>query len=132
MLGLTKRRNFVNEIEKVVNTDPNTIENETPYNELSKRFIKEINKYFRAIAKENDWSLINKSHSFCGYYCYFRSGDYFIYVSISDFRFWNWHEVLYRTARNERDYTGGGNNYCDLINLEEHLIELFEKVKEEY
>lgn len=127
MLGLVKRRNFVKAIEDVVNTDPNTIDNEMPYNTISKMFTKEINKYFRAIAKENNWSLITKSHSFCGYYGYFRNGENFIYVSISDFRFWNWKEVLYRTARNERDYTGGGNHYCDLLNIEEHLIEMFEE-----
>lgn len=123
----SKIKNYVKGIEKVLATDLNTIDSESPYNQLAKMYVKEVNKYFRAIAKENNWSLITKGHPFCSYSCFFKNGEKFIYVSLSDFRFWDWKEVLYRTTRSEMDYTGGGNNYCDITEIEDALIKLFER-----
>lgn len=128
MLTKIQRQNYVKKAEEITKMDLNTIENEEPYKEISKRFTKAINNYFRAIAKENGWSLITKGHSFCGYSCFFTNGNKFIYVSISDFRFWDWKgDVLYRQARHEQDYTGFHNQYCTLEEIEDSLIEEFNR-----
>ena len=44
-----------------------------------------------------------------------KGANAFIYVSISDVRFFRnewWTNVLYRTMKDEKDYTGGSNHYC--------------------
>ena len=33
--------------------------------------------------------------------------------------------VMYRTARNDRDYTGGRNRYCEIDELSQELTDLF-------
>lgn len=32
--------------------------------------------------------------------------------------------ILYRTAQHDKDYTGGFNNYCDLNDLKENVLNL--------
>ena len=49
------------------------------------------------------------------------------YFSISDVRFFfdQWYNhVLYRTAKHEKDYSGGMNQYCSLPNLGENLLRI--------
>lgn len=44
----------------------------------------------------------------------------FIYVSISDVRFWDWYnDVLIRTMAHDKDWTGGGNNKCSFNEIGE-------------
>lgn len=48
--------------------------------------------------------------------------DKFIYFSCSDVRFFpnEWkNNLLYRTARDIKDFTGGSNRYCSLVQLGE-------------
>jgi len=56
-----------------------------------------------------------------------KEGKYF-YFSISDVRSFpgEWfNNILVRTAKNEKDYTGGSNNYAKLTNLKDKLDYLF-------
>lgn len=50
-----------------------------------------------------------------------------VYFSISDVR--NWHDkwydnVLVRTAKHTKDWTGGANNFCELKNIAELVLRL--------
>ena len=41
-----------------------------------------------------------------------------VYISLSDTRYYEWFsEVLYRTAKSTKDYSGGRNQRANLINL---------------
>lgn len=127
MLSFEKRQKLVKEIEKVVETDIDSIVDEDPYKVAHKQMIKKCNDYIRAIAKEHNWQVITKSHPFCEYSCFVKKDEKFVYVHLSDFRFWNWREILYRVAKHSQDFTGEKNHYCDIMNLEVSLIELFEE-----
>lgn len=63
-------------------------------------------------------SEFNKGH----YYLsgFFRTKDNeCYYFSISDVRHFNFGNMLYRTAKDEKDFTGGGNQY---VNIETGMI----------
>lgn len=50
------------------------------------------------------------------------------YFSLSDVRYWDWYnEVLYRTAKSVKDFTGGSNNYTKLPNLWNSFEDLLKK-----
>ena len=125
MLSFDKRINYVKEIDKAVKTDLDGIPNENPYKVVHQLFVKKCNNYLRAIAKEHNWQVITKSHPFCEYSCFVTNGDKFIYIHLSDFRWWNYEEVLYRVAKHSQDFTGERNRYCELYELEQHLVDLF-------
>lgn len=127
MLSFEKRLKYVKEIEEAINTDLYSIPNEDPYGVVHKLMIKKCNAYIRAIAKEHNWQVITKSHPFCEYSCFIKKDEKFVYVHLSDYRWWNWREVLYRVAKHSQDYTGERNRYCDIMNLEVSLMELFEE-----
>ena len=49
--------------------------------------------------------------------CIYKQGDRFVYFSVSDVRHFPgdwWNHVLIRTAKNDKDYTGGTNYDCRL------------------
>lgn len=48
-----------------------------------------------------------------------------IYFSADASCTYNGDKVLYRTAKHDRDYTGGCNNYCDFSELGRHVKALF-------
>lgn len=54
---------------------------------------------------------------------------HFVYISLSDLRFWdNWDkEILVRTAANDKDYSGGRNNYATLETLQKSVYELLKQ-----
>ena len=56
-------------------------------------------------------------------------GGKFVYFSVSDVRHFpgSWqNNILVRTARNEKDYTGGGNNYTNLEFFAVKVLNLLE------
>lgn len=69
------------------------------------------------------------------YYCsgFFKRGDCFVYFSCSDVRFFpgDWEKkILIRTAKNERDYTGGPNCYSALADIGSKANKLFGEIRE--
>ena len=54
--------------------------------------------------------------------------DKYVYFSISDVRYskndWYKH-ILYRTAKDTKDFTGGNNNYTSFDNFAENVVKLF-------
>lgn len=53
----------------------------------------------------------------------------FIYVSISDVRFWNnwYNHILVRTMKHDKDWTGGSNNYCHFDEIAEKALYLLSR-----
>jgi len=87
-------------------------------------------RWFRTLMKEI-WEVDSKSFK-AGHFDtsgFIKINDKYIYVSITDVRFnqnWWLNSVLYRTAKDNNDYTGGSNHYSDLEKLEENIKYLSE------
>lgn len=56
-----------------------------------------------------------------------EKGGKFVYVSISDVRWWDWYDdVLIRTMAHAEDWRGGSNNTCSFDEIGETAEKLFE------
>jgi len=73
-------------------------------------------------------SLVNVSKGHYGLSGFVQRGDKFVYFSISDVRHFpeDWHKnILVRTAKSEKDYTGGSNGYTTLERFSDAMNRLF-------
>jgi len=86
-----------------------------------KKFASSFCRALRKDVKEGDFEIVNisKGHfEISGFLKHKESGK-FIYFAIPDVRWstlgtWWYDHVLYRTAKDDRDFTGGHNNFCPL------------------
>ena len=86
-----------------------------------KTFERKYINYLRALCREHGWELCNPSKGHYEFSVFIRNqaGNH-LYLSISDVRFWKnewYHRILIRTAKNEKDYHGGGNHHTHLKEL---------------
>ena len=82
-----------------------------------KKFQRAAKSELKKMATENGMTLhkFNPNHYEFSAVLKDTESDTFMYVSISDVRFFpdEWYrEVLYRTMKHDHDWTGGHNNYC--------------------
>lgn len=71
------------------------------------------------------------------YYCsgFVKKGDKYIYLSydiprygeVINFETSGLEGVLYRTAKNNKDFTGGPNNFCSINNIVKNITLLMER-----
>lgn len=77
--------------------------------------------YLKKICELNGWELTKANKSHFEFSAFIKNSDNkYVYFSISDVRYWQdgWYKsILIRTAKNDKDYTGGANHYTDLENL---------------
>ena len=83
-----------------------------------KAFQNKYINYLRSICKENGWLLVRALRNHYEFSAFIKDdGNKYVYVSIFDVRYnrndW-YNRVLIRTAKNEKDYTGGSNRYYSL------------------
>lgn len=86
-----------------------------------KQFQTKYVNYLRSLCKQNGWELVNVGRNHYEFTAFIKSDNRYVYFSISDVRYWQneWYKrILIRTANNEKDYTGGNNNYTSLPNLQ--------------
>ena len=94
------------------------------FNEFNLKFKKAITKMLPVNYTLHSW---NKGH----YYCYAIIKDNegrFIYMSISDVRYFSneWvTNILIRTMKHDKDWTGGMNHRTDLINFTKDIQKLY-------
>ena len=93
-----------------------------------KDFARLYKNMLNRMCKKNGWKLVNfnRGHYYCSWFI--ENNGKFIYMSFSDVRHFarEWYKIiLYRTAKNEKDYTGGSNWYTDLESMECHLQKHF-------
>lgn len=84
--------------------------------------------YLKTVCKSNNWELVNIGRNHYCFSCFIRnSKQQHVYLSISDVRHFSrdWYELLIRTAKSEKDYTGGSNNYTSIDNLVHNVGRLF-------
>ncbi len=90
--------------------------------------------YLKSLCKENGLIFVNalRNHYYFSAFIKNRENK-FIYLSISDVRFFQnewFNRVLIRTAKNEKDYTGGSNQYYSLPVLQFAIHQLLKGVSE--
>ena len=92
-------------------------------------FIPVAKKEFKALGKRIGADVIFNSGYFY-YSAFFKKDGNCIYVNVGDVRYEsNWYDdILFRTAKDEKDFRGGSNRYCSYDNLEEELVNLFERM----
>lgn len=88
----------------------------------------------KKITKNNDLELhsFNKNHYEFSAVLKDIHEDKFIYVSISDVRYWknDWYNhVLIRTMKHDKDWTGGSNHYCKWEEIGAKARELIDFMK---
>lgn len=85
---------------------------------------KQFSRDYKKALKEllNDYELVDWSTGHFYISSFFKKDNKFVYISISDVRHFkdSWIDnILIRTAKNEKDYTGGRNNLTKLENIKE-------------
>ena len=71
----------------------------------------------------------NRGHYYCSGVIK-TPNDKFIYISIPDVRYWQneWiTNILYRTMKHDKDWTGGPNNYTSLFTFTEDIKKLYKE-----
>ena len=103
----------------------------THANFFKKYFIPIARKEFKALANRLG-ATITFSPNYFEWSAFFCKGGKYIYVHVGDVRYnigGSWYDnVLFRTAANEKDYSGGSNQYCGYEELERELSYLFDKM----
>lgn len=91
-------------------------------------FLPIAKKEFKSLAKKLGAELTFNGNYF-DYSAFFKKENKCIYVHIGDVRCGNWYDdVLYRTAKDEKDYSGGSNCYCSYDKLELRMNDLFDRM----
>lgn len=96
-----------------------------------KTFERKYINYLKSLCKEKGWEMVwaSKNH-YCFTACFSFNGKY-IYVSISDVRFFKnewYNHVLFRTMEHHKDYRGGMNCYTTLPQLGDAITSLFHRM----
>ena len=93
------------------------------------RFVKNLRSKLRKEAKEYNLEVLPfKANWFTtsGFIKNKETGK-FAYWCISDVRYFHdewYYNVLFRTAENEKDYTGGANHFCSMNDLVESVAKI--------
>ena len=87
------------------------------------QFISFSRKFKNALTKELKTIGANITKYNSGHFYvsgFFRKGEKCYYFSLSDVRHFHVTDMLYRTAKDEKDFTGGGNQY---VKIEDGMAE---------
>ena len=99
---------------------------EDPENTRSRKF---GNAFTRTLRKMFPSYTIIPSNSYCEASGFIKNGEKYIYYCTWDYRDRSWQsQILYRAAKNDRDFQGGLNNFADLEDFESAVNTLFSKI----
>lgn len=104
-------------------------ENRENHSDAFDQFVRDFRSHMKAEGKRLGLTVLPfKANWFItsGFVLNEKSGK-MAYWSISDVRYFKdewYNHVLYRTAENEKDYTGGSNHFCELPDLMESIMDL--------
>ena len=93
------------------------------YKEFERKYI----SYLKTICKENGRKFVRALKNHYEFSAFLEVNYHFIYVSISDVRFFQnewYNNILIRTAKSDIDYTGGSNHYTDLPSITTNILNL--------
>jgi len=93
-----------------------------------KSFARNFKSYLKKLTKDNfDIVNFNRGHFDVSGFLKNKENNKLVYFSVSDVRFFpnEWYNhVLVRTAKHDKDYTGGSNNYSTLDEIENKALYL--------
>jgi hypothetical protein len=82
--------------------------------ELNKQCVKLGINIHKFLPNHFEWSAV------------LEKGGKFVYVHMSDVRYWDWYnDILIRTMKHDTDWTGGSNNTCSFDKIGEMADKLF-------
>ena len=93
-----------------------------------KSFQTKYRNFLKRVCKANGYELVKFSPNHYQFSCFIKGNDKFVYISISDVRYFKkewFQQILIRTAESEKDYRGGMNNYTSIQCLEatiQHML----------
>lgn len=90
------------------------------YIETYQKFLKDFNKLLKT-HNVDEFDFFKPNHFDIG--GFFRLGEQWIYFKINDLR-WSKDEMLIRTAKSNKDYVGGQNNFISLASEQEFTEQL--------
>lgn len=83
--------------------------------------------FLKKVCKENNLELVSFHKGHYEFSAFIKKDDKYVYISISDVRYFKnawYNNILIRTAKHEKDYTGGWNRYTSLPLLENSLVKM--------
>lgn len=92
-----------------------------------KSFQRKYKNFIKKVCEENNMELVKFNPNHYEFSAFVKKDDKFVYISISDVRYFKnawYNRILVRTAKSEKDYTGGFNNYTSLPLLETTLTKM--------
>ena len=95
------------------------------FKSFSNDFIKDL----KSLAQGYEFVNVNKGHFYVS--GFIKKDDKYAYFSISDVRYFKnewYNHIMIRTAKSDKDYTGGNNNYTNLENFNKKIDSLFKMV----
>lgn len=104
--------------------------------EDAKTFCKDFKKRLSVVCKNNNWTLKSFSIGHYDFYGFIEKDQKFIYfhydierggrpLNLEDKSCMS--GILVRTAKNEKDFTGGSNNFASILTFENTIQKIFEK-----
>ena len=100
-----------------------------PANYFRGEFIPVARREMKKVAASIGAEMVEFSPSHFYFSAFFKKDGKFVYVNVGDVRYEsNWYDnVLIRSAKSEKDYTGGSNNFCSIDNLGDKMNNIFER-----
>lgn len=97
---------------------------------FKKHFMRIARRELKALAKKIGATVEFTNNEYFEYSAFFCKDGKYIYVHVGDVRYnSDWYgNVLFRTAKSNKDYTGGTNWYCSYDNLEVELSDMFDNM----
>ena len=92
-----------------------------------KSFQTKYRNYIKKVCKAHGYELAKFLPGYFEFSCFVKGNDKYVYISISDVRFWGdgwYNNILIRTAEHDKDYTGGPNNHTTLPQLESKIVKM--------
>lgn len=105
--------------------------------EQFKAFVRDFRSDLKSMLKTTGWSVykMNVMHFELSAFLYNERLDAWVYIAISDVRFfrdaWN-NDMLFRSAKSARDFSGGVNQYCQFSQLSECLGRMADRYERNY
>lgn len=90
-------------------------------------FQRKYRNHLKKVCEANGMELVRFNPNHYEFSAFVKKDDKYVYISISDVRYFRnawYNNILIRTAKHERDYTGGWNRYTSLPLLENSLVKM--------
>lgn len=106
-----------------------SINSDDPYLEVSKKFGTTFKAAVNTLIKRDGYHIVNFNAGYCYVSGFITDGTKYVYFSTQDFRLFEgeWRKnILIRSAKHAKDYSGGINRYTTLDDLHNNVRHIME------